>query len=238
MTGTFDPHIEQRQVQEREAAQTKLTALLASPTLRVVALATTGLRNAVPVQFVVLDGQGGVLLDTRCFTTQPIEPDAQAMHSVKAADLEHAPSLATCLRQFEDLTSAGHDVVLFAAPWMVESIVRACRAEGVEAFGMGHWQSGQELLTPICGTYNWTSGKWRPLKLTDAIGDLAVPGDFAAIGTALGNAQRLAFVLRHHGAGQVAVAPEEVQEDLGNWGADECARCGWPVQACVCVVDA
>lgn len=224
MNQHLDTELDAAPARERAAALARLPELLASPTLRILSVATTGLRQAHPVQIVVLDGDGRTLLDTLVHTDQPIEPDAQALHGVQAAQLADAPRLAQVMEDLERLTWYGNDVVAFNPGFTVDALVRACRAQGVEAFGMGHWVDGQALLTPICGVYNWSRGAWGRLSLAQAIGQQPMPGHFAAIGTALGNAQRLAYLLRWHGTPQDAPAEPEAETS----GCRECWLHGQP----------
>lgn len=225
----FDPHLETTQAQERTRARAALLRLATSPDLRVVALATTGLRGAAPVAAAIVGPRGTVLLNTLVHTTQPIEPDAQAIHGVRQADLEHAPSLAKVMEQLEAMTGPGRDVVLFTPGWTIGMLTAACGREGVETFNMSHWANGQALLAPLCGTYNWNKGKWNPLKFVDAIGGMAMPGALAPLGSALGNAERLYFLITHHATtGDTPVVDEAPVQEAS------CPACGAPESFCDC----
>lgn len=225
----FDLTPETAQAQDRTRSRARLQALAASPDLRVVALATTGLRSAAPVAAAVVGPHGAVLLNTLVHTDQVIEADAQAIHGVRQADLHGAPSLRTVMEQLEALTGPGRDVVLFAPGWTIGMLSGACGRAGVETFNMSHWESGQDLLAPLCGTYNWNKGKWSPLKFVDAIRDLAMPGDFAALGTALGNAQRLHALIVHYAHDPAAAPLDEAPVHEAS-----CGRCGAPESFCEC----
>lgn len=184
--------------EERRKALERVSLIHRSPALRVAALSTTDIKG-VPVAAAVIGPQGDVLLDTLIYTAEQIQPGAQSVHGIRQAQLEGAPTLAGVLPQLESLLSSdGLDVVWFTPDFMTRALVRGCEREGLEMFSTADWIDGQALLTPVCGTYSWSTGKWGKLTLIQAIGDQAMPGDLAPLGSALGNAQRLWHVLRHH----------------------------------------
>lgn len=212
--------------EERSKALERVRLLMASPTLRVAALATTDIKG-VPVAAAVLGPQGDVLLDTLIHTTEQIQPGAQSAHGIRQAQLGGAPTLAEILPRLEALLSGdGLDVVFFTPDFMTRTLVRGCEREGLEMFSTADWIDGQALLTPICSTYNWSTGKWARPNLPTAIGDLALPGDLAPLGGALGNAQRLWHVLRHHASPIVSTG--------GDVEASPCPVCGLDIHSCGC----
>ncbi|MVN88745.1 hypothetical protein GO986_18565 [Deinococcus sp. HMF7620] len=212
--------------QERNKALERTKLLMASPTLRVAALATTDIKG-VPVAAAVLGLRGEVLLDTLIHTAEPIQAGAQSVHGIRQAQLEGAPTLANALPQLEMLLSGnGLDVIFFTPEFMSRSLVRGCEREGLEMFSTADWIDGQALLTPICSAYNWSTGKWVKLTFVQAIGDLAMPGDLAPLGSALGNAQRLWHVLRHHSVAGTSAA--------SNMEASPCPVCGLNIHTCAC----
>lgn len=102
-----------------------------------------------------------------------------------------------------------------------------------------HWVSGQELLQPVCGTWNWTRMGWNRLSLVQAIGDAALPGDLAALGTALGNAQRLYHLLGYHAAGEAGEGHPEPDAadpwgDAAGGAAPTCEQCRRGLDECDC----
>lgn len=192
----FDPNSPSFFEDSRHAARATLFELATSTRLAVFAFATSSLRG-VPIQAAVLGGPHGDVLHT-IRTSQPLDPESQAYHGLTQHEVDAAPSLAATMQALRQLLGEGQDVITFTPDFMRDALVRACRLEGVEMFGTSHWRRGQEILAPLCGRYNWTTNRWSRPKLIECIGDLAVPASFAALGTALGNAQRLKAVLEHH----------------------------------------
>lgn len=213
----FDPHTGDDQARQRARSLAQIQQLHASPVLRVLSVATTGLKNAHPVAVTILGPGGVVLLDTNIYTLADIEPGAQALHGVTREALSHAPELRQVWAEVRGMLRPGNDVMTFSPKFTVETMVRACRTEDLEMFPTGHWADGQELLQPVCGVWNWSRMAWGRLSLAQAVGDVAVPGDSAAIGTCLGNAQRLYAVLEHYAAGEAGAGHPE--PDAGDvWG--------------------
>lgn len=191
----FDPNSPTFLGDSRAAARIELRRLLASPTLTVFAFATSSLRG-VPIQVAAL-GVDGVPWAQTIRTGEPLDPESQAYHGLQQADVDAGTPLAGLLTHLRHVLDGQNAVVTFSPDFMRDALVRACRLEGLECFGTSHWLSAQELLAPLCGAYNWTTGRWSRPKLTDCIGDLALSGDLAPIGTALGNVQRLHAVMVH-----------------------------------------
>lgn len=198
----FDPNSPTFFEDTRCAARETLLGLTTSVRLSVFWFATSSLRG-VPIGYVVLGGQH-FMASTVIHTDQPLDPDSQAYHGIQQHEVDNAPSLSIVLPTLRQLLDDTNEVVTFSPDFMRDALVRACKLDGLEMFGTSHWQSGQELLAPLCGTYNWTTGRWSRPKLIDCIGDLPMPAHYAAIGTALGNAQRLQALIEHHAHGGAA----------------------------------
>lgn len=228
MTNEFNPHVSEEQQKQRAQALERVAQLQASPRLRVLALATNGLQG-VPIQATIVGPFEQILYDTLIHTTHPLDLDSQGYHGIQAAQLVDAPTLAEVMPQLRTLLGEHEDVVGFTLDFLVKALVRGCRAEGIEMLGAAHWISGQELLMPIVGTWNWNTGRWGKIKLLDAIGDMAVPGDFAPLNTCRGNAQRLAAVLDHYAEGKAGAGHPE--PDAGDLWGDAGRHEGEPVEA-------
>lgn len=210
--------------EQRRKALERVALIHRSATLRVAALATTDIKG-VPVAAAVIGPQGEVLLDTLIYTAEQIQPGAQSVHGIRQAQLERAPTLADVLPQLEMMLSGSSDTVFFTPDFMARALIRGCEREHLEMFSASNWIDAQTLLTPICGTYNWTRGTWGKLTFAQAIGDLALPADLAPLGTALGNAQRLWHVLRHHATAQATALEGE---------ASPCPVCSLDIRTCGC----
>lgn len=224
MTGLFG-NLEPVPTEERRKSLERVGLIVKSPTLRVAAFATTDIKG-VPISAAVVGPQGETLLDTLISTREQIQPGAQAVHGIRQTQLDGAPTLAQVLPQLEVLVGQeDQDTVFFTPGFMERALIRACELEHLEIFSAANWIDGQTLLAPICGTYNWTRGTWSKLTFAQAIGDLALPGDLAPLGSALGNAQRLWHVLRHHATTQVTELEGE---------ASPCPVCSLDVRTCGC----
>ena len=245
----FDPHTGDDQARQRERSLAQIQQLHTSPVLRVLSVATTGLKNAYPVAITVLGPGGVVLLDTNIYTLADIEPGAQALHGVTREALSHAPELRQVWAEVRGMLRPGNDVIAFSPKFSVDAMVRACRAEDLEMFPTGHWADGQTLLNPVCGAWNWSRMAWGRLSLADAVGEIVVPGDSGAIGTCLGNAQRLYAVLAHYAAGEAGAGHPEPDQgdlwgdagrhegepvDLGSPAVPKCEMCQRALDECAC----
>lgn len=222
----FDPNSPTFHADTQDAARAKIRQLLASDHLSVFGFATSSLRG-VPIQAVALDGQGEVLQQTFIRTAQPLDPESQAYHGVQQADVDHARPLNVVLPTLTHVLNDCNDVITFSPDFMRQALIRVCRQEGVEMFGTGHWVSGQDLLATLTGTYNWTTGRWSRPRLADCCQGVTLPAHFAPMGTALGNAQRLLQVLRHH----------VTDHGKGTAAVGRCEQCGLALDECRCFHD-
>lgn len=219
----FDPNRPTAFDDLRAATRAKFRELLASDNLSVFAFATSTLKG-VPIQAVILNAAGEVLLNEIIKTEQELDPESQAYHGILQAQVGAGKEIFEL--PLPRLLGESHQVITFSPQFMRDSLVRACRIEELEMFGTSHWLDGQELLATLVGSYNWTTNKWSKPKLTDCIKDLPMPAEFAPIGTALGNAQRLHALLVHF-----AAEPEQREVESG-----VCERCGL-VEHCTCGVE-
>ena len=205
----------------RSNAMTLLRAWTTDPATRYLAIATTGLEG-VPIEVVVLDAQGQTLLRSLAATDQLIEPGAARVHGVGAAELVGAPSLAEVATDLRRALGGG-PVVAFAGPWLGQRFAQAGVRVGAACL------SAQPLLSAMCGAYNEAHQDFTRVRLGDIV---AATGEeashLAPLGTALGNAQRLALAVRHFGQGGGASEAEQPED------VEPCPDCGAPVHFCEC----
>lgn len=211
----FDPNSPTFFSDTKAATRALFRELLADGRLSVFAFATSSLRG-VPIQFALVEDDGQAMTWT-ISTTQPLDPGSQAFHGLSQVEVDDGAPLSEMMSTLREYLGEGNRVITFSPDFFREALVRACRLEGVEMFGASHWLDGQALLSTLVGSYNWTANRWSKPKLTDCIRDLEMPGDFAPIGTALGNAQRLHALLKHF-----AQEPDEQPRQT----FQTCERCG------------
>lgn len=83
----------------------------ALPNLAVLDTETTGLRGEV-IELAIVNGAGETLFDARMKPSCPIEPGAQAVHGITAADLADLPSIAHYWPALREILNA-HRVVIY-----------------------------------------------------------------------------------------------------------------------------
>ena len=206
----------------RAGALVQLQGWASDPATRYLAIATTGLEG-VPIEVVLLDAQGQTLLHSLAATDHPIEPGATRVHGVGAAELVGAPSLADVAVKLRAALGPGQ-VVAFVAPWLGQCFARAGVQVGRTCV------SAQRPLSALCGVYSQDHGDFTRVALREVVEMAGQPtAHLAPLGTALGNAQRLALAVRHFGSGSGVTEVEAAQE-----GEDHCADCGAPFHFCEC----
>lgn len=210
--------------QIRERTLLRIQELMGSDRLSLFSFATSSL-TGVPIQAVILNAQGETLFESVIRTGLELDPESQKYHGLTRAEVDAAPTLEEVLPHLRKYLGDWNHVITFTPDFMTKALVRGCREEKLDMPAVGHWISGQDLLAPLVGTYNWTTDRWSKPKLIDCIGELALPGDFAALNTAKGNTQRLHFVLNHFAQGLQLPAVEH------------CERCGEPLDTCICGMD-
>ncbi|NTX99248.1 hypothetical protein [Deinococcus sp. JMULE3] len=211
----------------QRAART-IRELAASTKLRVLEISTNDL-GGVPIAAMVLDGQGAALYETLIRTDRPIDPAAQAVHGISATMLLGEPSFAEAHEVLGRLLAPGHDVLVWAAPFIQASLNRGAAAEGLPRLPFKHWQPGlQMLVTEAHGTYSHRRFDFLDVPRRKALQGVRLPGDAAPEGTALGNAQRTLAMLQHYAGGHAAVQEPEPVVEL------HCPGCGAPESLCEC----
>lgn len=220
----FSPNEPEHLKAERERALLRIQELMRRDDLSIFNFATSSL-GGVPIQAVVMTNIAQVLLVTCIQTNLELDPDSQRFHGLSRTQVDDGQRLEQIMPTLREYLDESNTVITFTPDFMSKALARGCRETGVDMMGTTHWISAQELLAPLVGTYNWTTNRWSKPKLTDCIRDLAVPADFAPIGTAMGNTQRLWFVLNHYAQG------------LNLPAIEHCERCGEVLEHCTCGMD-
>ena len=209
-TPEVTPELQARWQQEQQAAQAMLHDWLSGPPeLRVIAIATTGLKGT-PIEVAILDNTGSVLLRQYIHAQMGIEMGAQGVHGLSAGWLEENglpfgeawPEVLRCL--------AGHTVVGYNGKFITEAINRGITTWNGGATPEQHipWptppikvEAAQDALTPICGAWNWGKDNWSYVGLPECLqaADISTQ-HMAPAGSALGNAQRLYAVIGWYAA--------------------------------------
>lgn len=183
-------------INRTEQALDTLGTLATSPNLRVVAVATTGLKG-VPVEVVVLGPDGGILFQSFVAADRPIEPDASRINGVKDEDLKDAVSARQMVSVLQ-LTLLTPDtlIVAYTPQFIYEAFTRA----GADIDAAQVWENGQALVAPMHGAWNETRQDYSFVALGAVLRETAIDeSGMAPSGTALGNAQRLYALIRWHG---------------------------------------
>ncbi|MCW0191164.1 MAG: 3'-5' exonuclease [Rhodococcus sp.] len=118
-------------------------AMLADGTACILDVETSGLEGSI-IEVAVIDAaSGAVLLDTLvdCGPVQ-IEPDAHAVHSITAADLDDAPRWPEVFAQLAAITS-GRQVLAYNAQFDQGRVLHDCHRSGIDPGHLaeaGRWQ--------------------------------------------------------------------------------------------------
>lgn len=210
----------------REQALDTLAMLATSPNLRIVSVATTGLKG-VPVEVVVLGAGGGVMMQSPVAADRPIEPDASRINGVTEEHLKDAVS-ARQMVSILQLTLLTPDTVTVAyTPQFIrEAFERAQAPIDPE----GNWYDGQALIAPQHGAWNETRQNFSYVALGAALRETAIDEtNMAPSGTALGNAQRLLRLIHWYGT-----APRYGLVDDSDLDGEFCPVCDQPYEHCRC----
>ncbi len=169
------------------SAFTNFTHMLNRGNFVILDTETTGLRYpAEIIEIAVIDPDWKVLLDTRVKNTQPVPPDATAIHGIKDSDLLTAPSWADVKANLVPLL-AGKDVIVYNASYdfgMLHNTDRANQLPETFYDDLAAWHCAMLWYASWYGDWDDYRQSYRWQKLTAAVQQmgLVVEGAHGALG--------------------------------------------------------
>ncbi len=151
---------------------------------------TTGLTGQV-IEVALVDRESTVQFHSQVRPTIPIEPEAQAVHGLRDADLVDAPSWPEVAAQLRPLL-AGRRVVAYNADFDWARLKTSDDAYGlVDESTPPIWRCAMEAYGPLGGDWSDYHADWCWTSLLAACRRMGVPPE-PAVHRAIGGAQALA----------------------------------------------
>lgn len=139
---------------------------------------TTGLgENDEVCEIAILDASGAPLLDTLVRPSQPISPEASAIHGITDAMVANAPGWPEVAERYAAIV-AERTVVMYNAAFDKRLLLQTHRRHGLTAPTLRS-DCAMLLYASWCGEWDHGRGSWRWRKLVEAAAECSAVHDDA-----------------------------------------------------------